>query len=364
MHRDLNWLPYNSRARCSPACKESMSQHTDSSDLLQRGGNPLFPPVWFYLFSLSNTETMMLICRFIPPNSAAVLLLRYLILRHDSHSRQITRQNGQVVAMHLFGLDSLGILKPNYSSSSQPAAEHPPTIFNNLNRPCFHPGDRAVVVLSLGRKETEEQGRMLVKSLSGSGLNLVVAAAGIQGVPSSSPGEMGQRLSRSPVLSALPIRCGSATAERGGANRRERTSLRLSTTCCRGASRRQECRHCPPTSCRTPPTPPPPSPKVSARAPALLLSFCPSSSHRPFPFRFLTSHQGSVRCRRLSCSWGRLGFPSSQRKLPGFLLCLVVLSAASVSLMTRFSCSAVKWGADQPKESIVSVIPPYWEEYC
>lgn len=44
----------------------------------------------------------------------------------------------------------------------------------------LHPGDRAVVVLSSGRKETEEWRWLLTKSVSGSNFNLFLASAVIQ----------------------------------------------------------------------------------------------------------------------------------------------------------------------------------------
>lgn len=77
-------------------------------------------------------------------------------------------------------------------------------------------------------------------------------------------------------------RCGSATDERDGANRRVQTNWQHSTICCRGASHPQECQLCPHTSCQTPPTQPPPFPKVSIHLPALLLSSCPTSPCWPF----------------------------------------------------------------------------------
>lgn len=123
----------------------------------------------------------MLISLFIPPNSAAVLLLWYLILQHNSHSCQITRQNGQVVAMHLFGMDSLGIHKLNYSSSSRPTADTPShvlnSIFNNFKWIYLHPRARAVLVLSLGEGKLRNRDKY-----KGSDSKQLLASAVAQGV--------------------------------------------------------------------------------------------------------------------------------------------------------------------------------------
>lgn len=144
---------------------------------------------------------------------------------------------------------------------------------------CLHPGNRAVVVLSFERKETKEQRPTFSKSVSGSNLNLFLASAVTQDAVTQSRCDRTAAPRVTRTFSCPCLRCGSATEERDGANRQERTNSRLSTTCCRGASHPQECQRCPRTNCRTPPTQPPPFPKVSTPSPALLLSSCPNSSH-------------------------------------------------------------------------------------
>lgn len=61
----------------------------------------------------------------------------------------------------------------------------------------------------------------------------------------------------------LSFRSGSVTVVPAGASRQELTNWPPSTTFCREVSHPLACPHCHPTSCRTLPTPPLPSPKVS-----------------------------------------------------------------------------------------------------